>query len=50
MKVFYPAEIVKPGCTNETTFDVLTDPRFSKVGFKTNEYDVQLKSGVLNLL
>ena len=37
---YFPAEVVIPGCSNDTQFDIKTDPRFIKTGFETNEYNV----------
>ena len=50
MRVYFPAELVKPGCSEDPQFNIKTDPRFINTGFETNEYDVQLRSGVLNIL
>lgn len=50
VNTYFPAELIGPGCSVDTQFERRTDPRFEKTGFETNEYDVQIRSGVLNIL
>ena len=50
VNTYFPAELIGPGCSVDIQFERRTDPRFEKTGFETNEYDVQIRSGVLNIL
>ena len=47
----YPAEMAAAGsCPTETNTGREYDPRFYESGLHTNDYDVQMDSGVMDIL